>query len=401
MNAVRPLTAEEHQAFAAARLIAFELAPYFAHALLATTPLAAPGMGTFAVDRDWRLYLDPETLTQWGPHHSAGVLVHEVSHLVRQHAARADAIGTSVNREVWNYATDAAINDDLIAAGVNLPGDPLTPTNLGLPENGVEEDYYGLLAPHAPAPDTSTGEVGCGSGAGDLPSPWERQGPAHNHGLSETDQQLVRRTVAEAVRAHSKARGSTPAGLARWAEDTLTTPALPWQSILASTIRRVTALTSGAVTYTFTRPSRRRVPGVVLPAVRAPKVTAAVVIDTSGSMSPDDLAAALHETAGVIRSIGGRIALITCDAAANTTYVTDPNTIRLTGGGGTDMRVGITAALDSTTPAPDVVIVLTDGYTPWPEDPITARLIAVLIGDRPPADHVPAWATTLTVQSET
>lgn len=388
----RHLTASENAAFAACRLRAFELAPYFTHALLAVTPLAAPGLDTFAVDRSWRLYLDPDALTRWGPEASAGVLVHEVSHLVREHAARAEAIGPDVDRTVWNFATDAAINDDLLTAGITLPEGVVTPANLHLPANGTEEDYYDQLV--QTMPPSNDPEGGCGSGAGDLPAPWEAES-GQGGGLSPADQRITRRMVANAV-AQSKARGTVPAGLARWADDALSTPPLPWQTILSATVRRAAALTTGAITYTYTRPSRRRVPGVVLPALRAPRVTVAVVIDTSGSMSPSDLAAALHETTAVVKALGGRVAVITCDAEAHTEWVTDPSRITLTGGGGTDMRVGITAATH-TRPAPDAVVVLTDGYTPWPEEPTTATLIAALIGTNPPMSTVPSWATTVTI----
>ena len=391
----RALTPSERAAFAAARLRAFELAPYFTHALLAVTPLAAPGLGTFAVDRAWRLYLDPEAMTAWGPETCAGVLVHEVGHLVREHAARAEALGPDVDRVRWNIATDAAINDDLLASGITLPEGVVTPTNQGLPANGVEEQYYALLAPTGDPATAAPGDGGCGSGAGDLPASWEAD-ETTSGGLSQAEQRITRRLVANDVE-QATGRGTAPAGIARWAAEALATPPRPWQQILRTTVRRISALTTGAITYTYTRPSRRRAPGVILPALRAPRVTVAVVIDTSGSMSPAALASALHETTAVVQSVGGRIAVVTCDAEAHTEWVTDPRRITLTGGGGTDMRVGITAALGSR-PAPDVIVVLTDGYTPWPANPLPrTALIAALIGKNPPTRNVPSWATTVVI----
>ena len=59
---VRRLNADEARLLTAARLVAMEHAPYLAHALFSTQPVAAVGLGTFAVDRGWRLYLDPATL---------------------------------------------------------------------------------------------------------------------------------------------------------------------------------------------------------------------------------------------------------------------------------------------------------------------------------------------------
>src|SRR5205807_121974 len=96
---VRSLNADEARLITAARLVAVEHAPYLAHALFSTQPVAAVGLGTFAVDRGWRLYVDPTTLVGWGPTLAGGVLVHEVGHIVRAHAERADALGTGVDHQ--------------------------------------------------------------------------------------------------------------------------------------------------------------------------------------------------------------------------------------------------------------------------------------------------------------
>lgn len=80
--------------------------PYLAHALFSSQPVAAVGLGTFAVDRGWRLYVDPATLLGWGPALAGGVLVHEIGHLVRAHAERADALGADYDHQRWNLATE-------------------------------------------------------------------------------------------------------------------------------------------------------------------------------------------------------------------------------------------------------------------------------------------------------
>lgn len=139
---VRPLQAEEARLLTASRLVAIESAPYLAHALFAAQPVAAEGLGTFAVDRGWRLYLDPVKLAGWGPALGGGVLVHEIGHLLRAHAERADALGADYNHQRWNLGCDAAINDDLVAAGIQLPVGAVTPGVLGLQDGGIEEAYY-------------------------------------------------------------------------------------------------------------------------------------------------------------------------------------------------------------------------------------------------------------------
>lgn len=385
---IRPLTDDERRALAAARLVAVESAPYLAHALFSVRPLAAVGLATFAVDAHWRLYIDPATLTEWGPQVSGAVLVHEVFHLVRDHAGRAAALPGPVDHERWNIAADAAINDDLLSAGLPLPEWVVTPASLGLPAQGVEEAYYTAISPQPPQ-----SEVGCGSGAGDPRQPWEPAPDAPGMpGLDDGQVTITRRKVAHDVRdAEATGRGTVPAGLSRWAGEELAAPTVPWRKVLAGMVRRAASLTTGRITYTYTRPGRRRLPQIITPAMRAPRVTAAVVIDTSGSMTRADLDTALSEVGGVIKAVGGTVKVIACDAHADRARnVRHPRDVQLIGGGGTDMTVGIDAA-ESLTPRPDVIIVLTDGDTPWPPHPTRARLIAVLTRERG-MSRLPAWA---------
>ena len=71
----------------------------------------------------------------------------------------------------------------------------------------------------------------------------------------------------------------------------------------------------------------------------------------------------------------------------------------VSGRGGTDMRVGITAALEAT-PKPTVVVVMTDGDTPWPDQATRIPVIAVIIGTNPSRQgaQVPSWIRTVLVE---
>lgn len=408
--AVRALTATEQEAFRLARLVAAETMPYFMHALFAAAPVAAPGLGTFAVDKAWRLYMDPELLvapTAWSPATAGGVLLHEVGHLLRDHSGRAAALPQPYQHLAWNLAGDAEINDDLLAAGVPLPDGVVTPAALGCEDNGLAEDYYAALLPPAGATDdrpeagTDDGGHGCGSGSGcpAVPGELPEQDTATAPGIDPAEGDFVRRRVALDVTAHSaaKGRGTVPAGLDRWAAGVLAPPTVPWDRVLRAAVRRAIADRAGRTNYTYSRPSRRQVPGVVKPAMRGPAIAVSIVIDTSGSMSLADLDAAMGEVQGVLRSSGvarDLVQVLSCDAAATTAQrVKSAATVRLTGGGGTDMRVGIAAA-EKSRPAPHVVVVLTDGDTPWPEQPTQARLVCGVISASTPR-QTPPWATTV------
>ncbi len=122
------------------------------------------------------------------------------------------------------------------------------------------------------------------------------------------------------------------------------------------------------------RPSRRAHLNrkVILPTLQRPLPDVAIVCDTSGSMHELLLARALAEIEALLARAGLRqaqVRVLAVDTAVHTARrVTRATQVQLAGGGGTDMGAGIHAAA-GLRPRPSVVIVLTDGFTPWPEQP--------------------------------
>src|SRR5256886_16800616 len=103
---------------------------------------------------------------------------------------------------------------------------------------------------------------------------------------------------------------------------------------------------SGAVDYSYRRPSRRAaaVSDVVLPALRRPVPEVAVVCDTSGSMTEDLLAMVLAEVEGLLRALGlaRQVRVLACDTAvAPAQRVRSARQVELIGRGGTGMCPGI------------------------------------------------------------
>lgn len=407
---VRPLTTEERLAYDGALINTLESVPYFASALFRLRPVAADDLGTFAVDKDWRVYLDSAVMAEWGPRAAGAVLAHEVSHVLRDHHGRREARGT-VDNTAWGIATDTSINEALYAASVPLPGEPPTPDRLGLPDNRTEEEYYDLLNPNQPpAPDsTGPGESGggadpdadgCGSGAGDPTASWELPADASAApAVGPVEQQIARRDVAADIRdAAAKNPGTIPAGLVRWAVAELAPPTIDWRRQLRATLRRaITYTATGQQDYTYSRPGRRRLPHIVTPAMHTPKAVVCVIVDTSGSMSQDDLHDALSEIAGITKATRTAMTVLSVDTDATVqTNITRASQVVLTGGGGTDMRVGIQAAQQQR-PAADILVLLTDGFTPYPSAPTPQRLIIGLVGNEP--RQTPPWATRLPIGS--
>ena len=159
MSEIRALNADEWRRLRLARMAAVEAMPYYARALFALSPVAAPGLKTFAVDKFWRVYVDPAMLGTdegWSIPQAGAVLLHEVGHVLRDHGERGDMVDSPVDRTMWNVAADAEINDDLIAAGLGLPDGVVTPTGIGCEDGHAAEVYYRHLVPPGTPPATPT-----------------------------------------------------------------------------------------------------------------------------------------------------------------------------------------------------------------------------------------------------
>lgn len=420
------LTTAQRQKWAAARVWTARRAPYLASAILALEPIVVLQEGgarydlrALPTDLAWYVYVDPDVLDGTDVPELGFWLLHQVTHLLRRHADRCPADvppvtrplgGRSADQRRWNLAGDAEIDDDLTADELVLPPRAVKPADLGLPDGWVAEQYWDELTPTPTAdqfdPDQSDpGQPGasrsdpdgpdCGTGADGHPRDWN----CGLTGLSESNRKLLTRDVARRIREHVPARGDMPAGWQRWADEVLD-PVVDWRRTLRAAVRRGVADVAGRVDFTYRRPSRRAaaLPDVVLPSLRQPLPTVAVVIDTSGSMSDGMLSQVLGEVGGLLSSVGvgrNRLHVVCCDAQAyEAQRVLKAHEVRLLGGGGTDMGAGL-AATGQLRPRPDLVIVLTDGHTPWPSGP--PGRAKVIVGLMDATGSVPDWATSVPI----
>jgi len=448
--------------------------PYLAAATWALIPVESTGLGSLAVDEWWRVYYDPAIIERWGVEELAGVVYHEIAHLLRNHADRMRGFDPRLS----NVAADAEINDDLIAEKVVLPDDPVTPSLLGQPDGLLAEEYYNALvraqesAPQRSSGGTSGSKVGdsvrrgpgdggdgnggsnaaggqnplsssgspadsstqpeasskssrpsdrgvggagdveaqtpapgagrCGSCATGHSEPWELGAPCAEKatGISRAEGELIRRDVARHIQEATRARGSIPGHWTRWAEEKLR-PKVDWRRELAAAVRHAITDVAGASDYSYRRPSRRQGQvgngKVVLPSLRQPVPSVAVVVDTSGSIDDTMLSRALAEVSGVLKAVGQRegVHVLAVDAVVQSCRrVFRPEQVQLAGGGGTNMGAGLEAAA-RLRPSPQVVIVITDGYTPWPASPPRGMKVIVVLTGRGSA---PGWAKKVVVE---
>ncbi|KQV09816.1 MULTISPECIES: VWA-like domain-containing protein [unclassified Kitasatospora] len=397
----------------AARLHAARARPYLATALFALHVVESRRVPTMAVDRYWRCYVSPAFVARTPEEELAGVWVHEVSHLLRDHHGRSDRVARERGltgpgeRLRMNIAADCEINDDVFGDGLVQPEGALQPRDLGLSAGELMEDYLRQfrLGPHT----QSLAWLDCGSGADGLDRDWEL-GPDGAHGLSPQERDAVRFRVAQGITGRP---GSASQGWQRWAEEAFQAPQ-PWRELLGAAVRSAASGSGAGEDYTYGRPSRRSagVPGVVLPSLRRRPPRVAVIIDTSGSVSDAELGSALREVAAISQALCGRrdlVSVLPCDAASGIVHqLCRAEGIPLVGGGGTDLRAGFTRAL-RTGQRPDVIVVLTDGQTPWPSSRPPCRTVVGLFPRARPAgswdeddpdyvpDTPPDWARVVEI----
>ncbi len=387
--------AEGQQKVLAARLWIARHRPYYASALFSCPLWYTDQTDGFSIDAHWRISVNPAVAASLSVEEVAGSLAHELNHALRAHPDRGLRAGVPPDlHTLWNVAADCEINDDLSEDGLARRPGIIYPEDFGLPEGKLAETYYRHLLQNAETIEIPTACCTSATYGPDVAHPFP--------GLSAARKQQLKRATAQAVLDHQHQHGwwSATEGLARWAENTAS-PTADWRRILAAELRRGIQRQPGTGDRTYTRPPRRPDDSAVIrPGTHQPATDIAVVIDTSGSMQEPDLRQALAETEAVLKQTGGQqpITVHSHDTEARTTQrILNTSRIELDGGGGTDMAAAINTAATAR-PRPAIIIVITDGHTPWPPTRPTGNhstIIAVLT--RPhTAENVPCWITPIT-----
>lgn len=280
---------------------------------------AVPTMGT-----DGRyIYVNPKWIATLTVEELAAVRVHECLHVLLDHAGRMR--GREPRR--WNVAADFELNPYVVEAGYTLPaGGCLDDKYKGM----SAEQIYELLPPSIKMP--AYGDV--------------MQGPS-----DPAAREAHARLVAQ-VR-----WGQLPEQLARALGD-LVEPPLRMRDLVAAHLPKMLSELSS-----FARPSRR-VPG--MPGrITDPDGYLAMAVDTSGSISPDEL----RQAAAMAIAIGSfsRVRLLACDAAVHmdreiVDFASDWPT-EMGGGGGTDFRPVFDRLHGD---EPDILVFFTDACGDFP-----------------------------------
>lgn len=158
--------------------------------------------------------------------------------------------------------------------------------------------------------------------------------------------------------------------------DYLLQPKLPWRMLLASYMS-----STARDDYSYARPSTRRGDPAVYPSLRSTETNIVVAVDTSGSISQDEIQEFISEIDAIKSQVRARVTLLTCDSDLNygCPWTFEPwdefrFDLEIRGGGGTNFKP-VFAWVEEQDRAPDLLIYFTDadGFFPdsEPAFPVT------------------------------
>lgn len=344
------------------------------------------------------------------------VMMHEILHVVLQHCIR----GEDRDHERMNIACDIVVNSNILLEN-NMDRRSITLSEWGesmhIAPDGKEgheytaEQVYDMLPPTPPRKKkkipSSSGEKGRAKqeqgDPKDLTSgghSWDDHSQWSQYEEDDTLRDVWVKQFAEAceaisIREKTIGRGTLPLFAQRLLEK-LRDPQVDWRTILNEFVQEEVN------DYSFSPPDRRfQESPFFLPdynelGKNGEPVDILFMIDTSGSMSDKEITAAFSEVKGAIDQFDGKLTgwLGFFDAAIIEPKpfesVDDVLKIKPAGGGGTDFQIifeYVHKHMENKLPA--CIIILTDGYAPFPEEHLAQDIPVLWLIDN--SDVEPPW----------
>lgn len=358
------------------------------------------------------LYYRPELVEVASDESLMLVLEHEGMHVLNKHIPRLIRILSNELNErrkplkgrVWNIAADCCVNTQMSMPKEVPIGDnkcfPTFPEDHKLPPDKITEHYYNLLmkrvkeieCPQCGATGEGLGQSEAKGGdekpeqvtcpdceGGGMPlddhDPWMKnlEGVTDLSSLSRKIDTNVGNVIREAVKNFNKRRGTLPSHVQDLIDEALRPPKAPYYEIIRrlvrgsrlSKFRRSPTRINRKRAYLFTlsddgTPIFSPFPGKM----RDYSFYISLIIDTSGSMSKDEILDALSACGSIMeKDRHTRVVVLECDAVLQKEYEVKKLRdiqFKVKGRGGTAMAPALKRARELGT---DVTLGFTDGYT--------------------------------------
>lgn len=387
-----------------------QVSPFFSYLLMHMKFQRNDRAHTIGVDPDGNVFWNKNWMEKLSEAETTTVLAHESCHVILRHCERAK----TREKNTWNKAVDCVSNQMLIQNGfTDFPKGGIIPRNDSFHNMGIDvdeiskktaEEIYDELSKakeeqgkhkkkgKGKKDDEDSDENGEGDGdseyefdehipdvqnenkdAKDMKDAQDKNEDSGEGKYSDSENKEPNisknedldekwaRILSEAE-THSRMAGKETAGMDRYV-DKLLNPKRNWKNIL---YREVT--NEMAVDTTWNRPSRRSESiGIYLPSQKKENINLAVAIDSSGSVTDEELKSFLSHTRDVIASFANiNLTVVVCDSQVkkvhefNHANINDVKKIEVKGRGGTAFTP-VFDYLAKNKPDIKLVIYLTDG----------------------------------------
>jgi len=403
--------------------------PFFATLLIRTQVEITDSVALAATDGD-KIYFNPSFLDLCTIEDAMCVLAHEVGHDCLLHSIRLGARNPDVANMAMDHAINLMLEDQGFKCPPSVPGGWLADKKYkGMNWERIYDDLRRNPPPPPPKPKPGDGPPQPSQGAGGPGSPGDQSGqgdpsdkpgkpgqPQQNatngkpgprqegrdwlHGdvlptkaadpaQQAAAEQRAKQRVAAAANM-SRMAGKLTGELARMVDDMLEAK-VHWTDVLRDFMLKVVKARES-----WTR-RNRRFQGVYLPTRHERKMGPIIFIpDTSGSMWGDDMEKICSEMAHCAsQTQPENIRVCWADTEVKGEQVFEAAEFEFSklepkGGGGTDMRVPLAYV---TQYDPQVVVLMTDMYTPWPTEEPPYPVIVIATTDK----SGPEWAEIIRI----
>ena len=312
-----------------------------------------------------KLKVNPEFWETLDEKTKLGVLKHELLHICFFHLINWDRFD---NKKVYNMAADLEINQYINSDmkgeawdGLEIDSPTFAPLNLE-PKKGTEYYYKKLMQE---IQDNPEGDIAKMAEEGGFVMDLEEM----MEGMSEAEKKLIAKQIDQQLKEitesnKDKGRGFVPGEMQDYIDSLfeIVEPVIDWKSYL----RRFNSMSTMVYTKkTRRKPNRRFETGPALK-IKQKKRTL-VAIDTSGSVSNDDLIEFFNEIYHIYKS-GTYVDIIECDAKIQRVYEYkgERNEIEVKGRGGTDFEPVMRYLVESKNRYANLIY-LTDGECTAPK----------------------------------
>lgn len=372
---------------------------YLSTAFYRQTVIFSEEVQTMAVSRNWQLFINPRFLDKIAVDEAAGVLFHELLHILTDSWNRLVDAEDGRLREI---AIEMAINSIVLDSGMVLPGSGIKPEDYGLRRGLTPEEYYELLMKSPKLRDLDEIRELCplvDVVDQDKIDDLVRTGQIVQQSREVSESEV--RAIAERTIGDSPLKPK----IERWNRQYEKKRAIPWDRLLRAKFNRFLRQASGY--SSFARPPRDQwisARNIILPGrarKRSPRVF--VVIDASGSMASSEgeqsaIMRAIEIVRDLARHLTGEIEFAVVNTQVQLIDKMTANTllsIEPSGGTAIDDALRELNEKYSKSLRDAIIVVVTDGLTSWPHKGEFPNLLALIIGgDRNP----PEWIDAIIVE---